>query len=64
MPLTTLASPGRAVHLGAVMQEMVKGTNVDLATLSEDTGSVLLSLSWSSPTGLPGGPRTRNRGSL
>ena len=33
------------------MQEMVKGTNVDLATLSEDTGSVLLSLSWSSPTG-------------
>jgi stress response protein SCP2 len=51
MQLTTLASSGRAVHLGAVMQEMVKGTNVDLATLSEDTGSVLLSLSWSSPTG-------------
>ena len=33
------------------MQEMVKGTNVSLAALSEDTGSVILSLSWSSPTG-------------
>ena len=33
------------------MQEMVKGTNVGLASLSDDTGSLILSLSWSSPTG-------------
>ena len=33
------------------MREMVKGTNISLAALSEDTGSVILSLSWSSPTG-------------
>jgi stress response protein SCP2 len=33
------------------MHEMVKGANVDLAALSEDTGSVVLSLSWSSATG-------------
>ena len=33
------------------MHEMAKGTNVGLAELSEDTGSVVLSLSWSSPTG-------------
>ncbi|WP_175541140.1 TerD family protein [Streptomyces pini] len=30
---------------------MVKGSNVDLAALSEDTGSVVLSLNWSSATG-------------
>ncbi|KPI14961.1 stress protein [Actinobacteria bacterium OK074] len=30
---------------------MVKGGNVGLAALSEDTGSVLVSLGWSSPTG-------------
>ncbi|MFD4523768.1 TerD family protein [Streptomyces sp. NPDC058470] len=33
------------------MHEMVKGGNVGLASLSEDTGSVMVSLSWSSPTG-------------
>jgi stress response protein SCP2 len=33
------------------MHEMVKGANVDLAALSEDTGSVVLSLSWSSAAG-------------
>ncbi|MDT3398388.1 TerD family protein [Streptomyces sp. B1866] len=30
---------------------MVKGANVSLAALGEDTGSVVASLSWSSPTG-------------
>ncbi|MFI6336006.1 TerD family protein [Streptomyces sp. NPDC050535] len=30
---------------------MVKGGNVGLGSLSEDTGSVMVSLSWSSPTG-------------
>ncbi len=33
------------------MHEMIKGANVSLAALSEDTGSVLLSLSWSSAAG-------------
>ncbi|MFE6482609.1 TerD family protein [Streptomyces sp. NPDC057757] len=33
------------------MHEMVKGGNVGLGSLSEDTGSVMVSLSWSSPTG-------------
>ncbi|MFF1447761.1 TerD family protein [Streptomyces sp. NPDC058274] len=33
------------------MHEMVKGANVGLASLSEDIGSVMVSLSWSSPTG-------------
>ncbi|MFF8610057.1 TerD family protein [Streptomyces sp. NPDC015346] len=33
------------------MHEMVKGANVGLAALSEDTGSVIVSLSWSSATG-------------
>ncbi|MGV9847353.1 TerD family protein [Streptomyces sp. NPDC003442] len=33
------------------MREMIKGGNVGLAALSEDTGSVILSLNWSSATG-------------
>ncbi|WP_327402660.1 TerD family protein [Streptomyces sp. NBC_01288] len=33
------------------MHEMVKGGNVGLASLSEDAGSVMMSLSWGSPTG-------------
>ncbi|MEV0023687.1 TerD family protein [Streptomyces atroolivaceus] len=33
------------------MQKMVKGANVGLAELSEDVGSVMMSLGWSSPTG-------------
>lgn len=33
------------------MHEMVKGSNVGLAELSEDTGSVMVSLAWSSDTG-------------
>ena len=33
------------------MQKMVKGANVGLAALSEDVGSVMMSLGWSSPTG-------------
>lgn len=33
------------------MREMVKGGNVGLAALSEDAGSVILSLSWSTATG-------------
>ncbi|MFF7648942.1 TerD family protein [Streptomyces sp. NPDC007983] len=33
------------------MHEMVKGGNVGLAALSEDTGSVILSLGWSTATG-------------
>lgn len=33
------------------MQEMIKGANVGLATLSEDTGSVIVSLGWSSAAG-------------
>ncbi|MFE9257553.1 TerD family protein [Streptomyces sp. NPDC006879] len=33
------------------MREMVKGSNVALSTLSENPGSVMLSLSWVSPTG-------------
>lgn len=33
------------------MQEMVKGANVALADLSEDVGSVIVSLGWASPTG-------------
>ncbi len=40
-----------AVHLGGLMHEMVKGANVGLATLSEDVGSVMVSLGWSSTTG-------------
>ncbi|MEX3099831.1 MULTISPECIES: TerD family protein [unclassified Streptomyces] len=33
------------------MREMAKGSNVALAALSEHTGSVIVSLSWVSPTG-------------
>ncbi|NEC53392.1 TerD family protein [Actinospica acidiphila] len=33
------------------MQEMVKGANVTLADLSDDVGSVIVSLGWASPTG-------------
>ncbi|MFJ4472800.1 TerD family protein [Streptomyces sp. NPDC089424] len=33
------------------MQEMIKGSNVALAALSENAGSVIVSLSWVSPTG-------------
>ncbi|MFI1333512.1 TerD family protein [Streptomyces sp. NPDC020845] len=33
------------------MREMVKGSNVSLAALSENVGSVIVSLSWGSPTG-------------
>ncbi|MEV2243725.1 TerD family protein [Streptomyces sp. NPDC049970] len=33
------------------MQKMIKGANVGLAALSEDVGSVVMSLGWSSPTG-------------
>ena len=39
------------MHLGGLMHEMVKGGNVGLASLSGDTGSVMVSLSWGSPTG-------------
>lgn len=39
------------MHPGGLMHEMVKGGNVGLASLSEDTGSVMMSLSWGSPTG-------------
>lgn len=40
-----------AVHLGGHMRTMVKGANVGLSTLSEDVGSVVVSLGWSSATG-------------
>ncbi|MET9589576.1 TerD family protein [Streptomyces sp. NPDC006516] len=33
------------------MQEMVKGANIGLSALSDDVGSVVVSLGWSSPTG-------------
>ncbi|MEU5654633.1 TerD family protein [Streptomyces sp. NPDC047737] len=33
------------------MQEMVKGANIGLSALSDDVGSVVMSLGWSSPTG-------------
>ncbi|MYR99288.1 MULTISPECIES: TerD family protein, partial [unclassified Streptomyces] len=33
------------------MQKMIKGANVGLAALSENVGSVVMSLGWSSPTG-------------
>src|SRR6478609_4942886 len=33
------------------MHEMSKGANIGLATLSEDTGAVVVGLSWSSATG-------------
>lgn len=45
------ASHVTAVHPGGLMHEMVKGANVGLAELSEDVGSVMVRLSWSSPSG-------------
>jgi stress response protein SCP2 len=36
---------------GGFMHEMVKGSNVALAALSENAGSLIVSLSWVSPTG-------------
>lgn len=39
------------MHLGGLVHEMVKGANVGLAALSEDVGSVMVSLGWSSATG-------------
>ncbi|GAA3209356.1 TerD family protein [Streptomyces thermocoprophilus] len=36
---------------GGFVQDMVKGQNVSLASLSEDVGSVMVGLGWSSPTG-------------
>ncbi|MFI9493639.1 TerD family protein [Streptomyces halstedii] len=33
------------------MQKMIKGANIGLASLSENVGSVVVSLGWSSPTG-------------
>ncbi|RPK64467.1 General stress protein 16U [Streptomyces sp. ADI96-02] len=40
-----------AVHLGGLVHEMVKGANVNLTALSENVGSVMVSLGWSSATG-------------
>jgi stress response protein SCP2 len=37
--------------LGGIVQEMVKGSNVALSALSENVGSVIVSLGWGSPTG-------------
>ncbi|KEG37992.1 hypothetical protein DJ64_23970 [Streptomyces griseorubens] len=37
--------------MGGFVQEMVKGANVALADLSDDVGSVIVSLGWASPTG-------------
>lgn len=37
--------------LGGFMQEMVKGSNVTLSALSENVGSVIVSLGWVSPSG-------------
>lgn len=37
--------------LGGYMHEMAKGSNVALTALSENAGSVIVSLSWVSPTG-------------
>lgn len=39
------------MHLGGHMRTMVKGANVGLSALSEDVGSVVVSLGWSSATG-------------
>lgn len=39
------------MHLGGLVHEMVKGANVGLTALSEDVGSVMVSLGWSSTTG-------------
>lgn len=37
--------------LGGFVQEMMKGSNVTLSALSENVGSVVVSLGWVSPTG-------------
>lgn len=37
--------------MGGSVHEMVKGSNVALTALSEDVGSVIVSLGWASPTG-------------
>lgn len=37
--------------VGGFMQEMIMGSNVSLADLSQDVGSVIVSLGWVSPTG-------------
>ena len=37
--------------LGGFVQEMIMGSNVALADLSDDIGSVIVSLGWVSPTG-------------
>lgn len=37
--------------MGGFVQQMVKGANVALADLSDDVGSVIVSLGWASPTG-------------
>lgn len=37
--------------VGGFVQEMIKGSNVALADLSDDVGSVIVSLGWVSPTG-------------
>jgi stress response protein SCP2 len=38
-------------HFGGFVHEMIKGSNVALADLSDNTASVIASLSWASPTG-------------
>lgn len=43
--------PHAEVRRGGLVQEMIKGSNVALADLSDDVGSVIVSLGWSSPTG-------------
>jgi hypothetical protein len=37
--------------LGDLVREMTKGSNTALSALSENTGSVIVSLGWSSPGG-------------
>lgn len=39
------------MHLGGLVHEMVKGANVGLTALSENVGSVVVGLGWSSATG-------------
>ncbi|AIA05922.1 hypothetical protein DC74_5462 [Streptomyces noursei] len=39
------------MSVGGIVVEMIKGSNVALATLSENVGSVIVSLGWGSPTG-------------
>ncbi|MFJ2263069.1 TerD family protein [Streptomyces sp. NPDC087844] len=44
-------TPGRRCIRGGLVHKLVKGANVELTALSEDVGSVMVSLGWSSPTG-------------